>query len=98
MPTLPGDLVDAATLPVRLVRHQTRNLLGSRAPEPPDRHIDALQTDAELTPRDQRVDARFCVGMAITEEVRDAIVKVHERIPAVGAHGDLREALPQSIA
>jgi hypothetical protein len=41
--------------------------------------------------REHGTDARFSVGVAITEDVREAIVKAKQWIPAIGADGDLRE-------
>jgi hypothetical protein len=41
--------------------------------------------------REQGMDARFSVGVAITEQVREAIVKVRQWIPAIGADGGLRD-------
>jgi Transposase DDE domain group 1 len=41
--------------------------------------------------REHGVDARFSVGVAITEDVREAIVKVTQWIPAISADGDLRD-------
>jgi hypothetical protein len=37
------------------------------------------------------MDARFSVGAAITEDVRNAIVKVRQWIPAIDADGELRD-------
>jgi hypothetical protein len=41
--------------------------------------------------REQGVDARFSVGVAITEDVRQAILAARDWIPAVDARGDLRD-------
>jgi hypothetical protein len=40
--------------------------------------------------RDQNVDARFSVGVAVTEDVRQAIIRAGGWIPAVDAAGHLR--------
>jgi hypothetical protein len=41
--------------------------------------------------REHGMDTRFSVGVAITEQVREAIVKVGQWIPAIGADGGLRD-------
>jgi DDE family transposase len=41
--------------------------------------------------REQEVDARFSVGVAITEDVRTAIVQAADWIPAIDADGQIRE-------
>jgi hypothetical protein len=41
--------------------------------------------------REHGVDARFSVGVAITEEIRHAIHSANEWIPALDADGDLRD-------
>jgi hypothetical protein len=41
--------------------------------------------------REHGMDTAFSVGMAITEDVREAIVKVRQWVPAIGANGQLRD-------
>jgi hypothetical protein len=41
--------------------------------------------------RQRGVDARFSVGVAITEDVRHAIVQAHRWVPAIDADGGLRD-------
>ncbi|GIH20676.1 hypothetical protein Raf01_88480 [Rugosimonospora africana] len=41
--------------------------------------------------REHGINARFSVGVAITEQIRDAIVKVQQWIPAIGTDGKPRD-------